>query len=192
MLSSKIDVAYVRHDCDRLCQGDILRDFSIVEWATKKEGAVEIHNRHLPYSVVITQDCDLEQDFYNRKDPSKNTDKYLQSILLCPAYPAATFREGKHLNDLGQKMQNINSDMWRQLKENKLERYHYLTGWADLQAPESVVDFKHYFTVPRDIVYTNGLNQCYLATIAELFREHFSQRFAQYLSRIGMPEIKMT
>lgn len=87
MLSSKIDVAYVRHDRERLYQGDILRDFSIVEWATEKEGAVEIHDRHLPYSVVITQDCDLEQDLHNRKDPSKNTDNIFNRFCYVPLVP---------------------------------------------------------------------------------------------------------
>ncbi len=48
-----------------------------------------------------------------------------------------------------------------------------------------IIDFKHYYTIPRNILYQN-LDH-YNVSITELHREQLSQRFAYYLSRVGTP-----
>jgi hypothetical protein len=78
--------------------------------------------------------------------------------------------------------------MWAPIKQNNNERYHYLPSYLDFQIPELLVDFKMYFTLPINVVFS-GVNPFYLATINELFREKLSQRFSFYLSRIGLPDI---
>jgi hypothetical protein len=199
---SNIDVAYVKQSLDRYYQGNILRDIKVVEWAEEacieeeKEGervkskSIEIRERAIPYSVVLTQDCDLEQDYNNRlKFDSPDNDKYIHSILLCQAHLAERLRLGTHLEDIGIRMRKINSDDWKQLKGNNLYRYHFLEAYQDLQIPELVIDFKHYLTIPRDILYTEAYKKQYLATISALFREDLSVRYSQYLSRIGLPDL---
>lgn len=191
MLSSKIDSAYVRHDLERFCQGDILRDISIVQWAARVGDSLSVQERVLPYSVILTQDCDLEQDYNNRlPGNSKNADKYMHSVLLCPAYQAEAVRTGTHLDELNLSMETINSARWQPIKQNNNYRYHFLCGHQDFQVPDLVIDFKHYFTVPRYVLYTENFRASYLASVSELFRESLSIRFAQYLSRIGLPSVQ--
>jgi len=189
MQLSKINSTYIKFDDLRLHQGDILRDILIFEWAKREDEEIVTQERVSPYSIVLTQDCDLEQDYNSRSSSENGHDKYLPSILLCPAYPANALRLGTHLEDLGQKMQNFTSDPWNQLKKNKLYRYHFLKSFLDLQVPDLVIDFKHYFTVPRDHVYQFIEKKHYIATVNELFRENLSGRFAHFLSRIGLPEL---
>ncbi|MBL6751087.1 MAG: hypothetical protein ISP90_11225 [Nevskia sp.] len=179
---------------DRLHQGDILRDIEILEGVTEEvdpDGGEHLRERKrtLPYVVVLTQDCDLEQDFNSRANDARlDEDKFLLSILVCPAYPAAQLRAGVHLGE-GHVMSRINSDRWKPLKDNQNPRYHFLADEQSLQVPEVVLDFKQYFTIPRDQAY--GLSQAshYVATANALFREDLCRRFADYLTRIALPEI---
>jgi hypothetical protein len=176
---------------ERYRQGDILRNITVVEWAEIKDGKLEVIERILKYCVVLSQECDLEHDFNNRGDTSKpSQDKFLTSILLCPAYPAEQLRLGKHLEDLNQKMQSFSSENWKQLKQNTNYRYHFLPEHVDSQIPDLALDFKHYITVPTTIAYRDAMKKNVLASLDDLFREHLSSRFAHYLSRIGLPEIE--
>lgn len=187
-MKSKIDSIYIRHDDERICQGDIIRDFEYVDYASVVGGKIKIWKRIIPYLIVLTQDCDLEWDYTNHAEQKDNQDKFLHSILVCPAYHAEKLRKGTHLEGLGLKMRRINSDRWNLVKKHNNARYHYLEDNKELQIPELVLDFKHYYTVPRDLFYEEA-KEHYIGTINELFRESLSQRFTHYLSRIGLPPI---
>lgn len=178
---------YFKSSLERHEQGDILRDIQFVEWAKlEADGTLSVAERTLQYCVLLSQDCDLDHDYGNRMDETSSTkDKYLQALLLCPAYPVQDFRAGKHLEKVGMVMQSISSEPWKRLTRNNDARYHFLESAPDLQVPELVIDFKHYLTIPRDIIY--GFNS-YVATIEIVYRDHLSARFAQYLSRIGLPD----
>lgn len=70
--------------------------------------------------MVLTQECDLEQDHANRESSKGEQDKFLPSILFAPAYLAQKLREGEHLIEFDQKMQRMNSKMWNpQIKIGK-------------------------------------------------------------------------
>jgi hypothetical protein len=178
---------YRKLDSARCRQGDIFRDITIIEGAQLDEEELKLVERHVPYSIVISQDCDLEHDYNNRANEQRtNNDKYLPTILLCPAYLAEQLRQGDHLKEYGLKMTAFGKD-WDRLKKNQMYRYHYLPSNPDYQLPELVVDFKHSHTVPRDTFY-NDFKANYVVSLEELFREDFSNRFAYFLSRIGLPE----
>jgi len=189
-MSSKIETRYRRHDCVRLCQGDILEDFRYPERVIIVGKKIRVKQRYLPYLVILTQDCDLEQDYKSRTVPRKTQDAYLQTILVCPAYQGEKLRNGDHLEDLDLKMEYQNSTKWNDIKDDKNPRYQYLPEFIneEVQVPELTIDFKHYYCIPRDLIYEN-LQKHYLASINELFRESLSLRFAQFISRIGLPEI---
>ena len=191
MFPSKIDTRYVKRTIKRICQGDILRDVNVIDdYKRDSSGELVFEELTLPYIVVMTQDCDLEHDFNNRTEVSPGKqDKFLRTVLICPAYVAADLRKGDHLEDLKLKMEKFNSDRWSTLKKQNNTRYHYLEQDQELQVPELVIDFKHYYAIPRDTLF-HVYNEHYLATINHLFREYLSQRFSNYLSRIGLPEIK--
>ncbi|MDO9517864.1 MAG: hypothetical protein Q7J10_07440, partial [Methanosarcinaceae archaeon] len=136
------------------------------------------------------QDCDLENDFENRSEstPEKH-DKFLRTVLICPAYVAIDLRKGIHLEDLNLKMETFNSARWNSIMKQNNARYHFLEQDQELQVPELVIDFKHYYALPRDALF-NMYDDNYLVTINHLFREFLSQRFSNYLSRIGLPKLK--
>jgi len=188
---SEVNLPYFKSSLVRYEQGDILRDVTLIQWADlDKERVLSVVERTLQYCVIISQECDLEHDYNTRaKDDGATKDKYLQTLLISPAYQAETFRQGDHLQQLGMKMERINSEAWGRIKQNNLARYHYLESHQDFQIPELVVDFKHYVTVPREVIYREQFNTCYVATIEIMYRDHLSSRFAHYLSRIGLPNL---
>lgn len=180
---------------DRLYQGDIFRDltFSTTKFQAEDKKELKVVEYPLQYCVLITQDCDLEQDAKNHMSGSvQNRDKGLRSLLVLPAYVAEQLRRGVHLNDdeadEQEQTSSINSEKWRLIRSNQSARYHYLVGDTKLQIPELVLDFKHYVTVPREQLYEQA-EQRYIGTINVLFRENLSCRFAHYLSRVGLPAL---
>lgn len=187
---SAVNLPYFKSSLDRYEQGDILRDVTLIQWADlDRERVLSVVERTLQYCVIVSQECDLEHDYNTRaKADSATNDKYLQTLLISPAYPAETFRQGDHLQQLGMKMEHINSVSWGRIKQNNFARYHHLEPHQDFQVPELVIDFKHYVTVPREVLYREQFNTCYVATIEIMYRDHLSSRFAHYLSRIGLPE----
>lgn len=182
MYVSKIKEAYIKPRKARLCQGDILRDIVLVIGAQNNEEHTELI---LPYAIIMTQDCDISGDYRDRVKKIK-TDKRLPTILLCPAYTAAQFHEGSHLDGLTLPPKSVRErDKIR--ANDEMKRYHYLPARSELSIPEMVIDFKHFYTAPVDILYKQR-KQLYIGTINELYREELSQRFAYYLSRIGLPD----
>lgn len=195
-MKSKIDSQYIFNEKeDRVCQGDIFRDL-VYDYRVYKDetGALASDRITLSYVIVLSQDCDLESDYRNRSQKAEEQhtqDKFLHSILVCPAYLADEFRQGVHLKGpgFGLTMEKYNSERWAIIQDKKNERYHYLTADLTLQIPNLVIDFKHCFTIPRSLIY-DSRGKHYIATINELHREALSQRFAYYVSRIGLPEVK--
>lgn len=193
MLKSKIKSQYENHSCERITQGDILRDVNIL--IVDGEGQLEVIELQYQYGVVLSQDCDLQQGckISNNQTDSSNPvaefNQFLPSILFVPAFPAEIFRLGEHLIGLYKiKAQKINTDEWKRLKKNNNSRYHYLPADQQNQVPDLVLDFKTYFTIPYKTLSNEHKNH-YLTTVNEIFREELSQRFANYLSRIGLPEL---
>lgn len=92
---SAVNSPYFKSDLPRYEQGDILRDVTLIEWADIDEkGEIRLAERTLQYCVIVSQECDLEHDFNARTNADRpNTDKYLQSLLICHAYPAQEFRK---------------------------------------------------------------------------------------------------
>ena len=207
-MKSKIKNDYRYHDSLKIFQGDILRDVNIIV----EYNDVEDNEFKMPYIVILSQDCDLNQDFnsyskytkYNDEidlininfdtfvkkkvyDFSKVYDKLLPSILVCPAFPAEKLRNGNHLQNYNNFiMQHISSKDWKKVENNEVARYHYLKPFPDFQIPKLVVDFKRYYTLPTHYVYSI-FEESYVGSLNELYRERLSQRFVNYLSRIGLP-----
>jgi hypothetical protein len=157
----------------------------------------------LPYLIVLSQDCDLESDFNKREvmkkdflnDKSKKQcyNKFLDSILICPAFPAEDLREGLHLKGMERIVERINSKEWDKVKKNDNYRYHYLDEETikkdrkkEVIIPQLAVDFKKYYTIPRNYLYFYKKTN-YKASLNELIREDISNRFAYFQSRIGLP-----
>jgi len=177
---------YELRSLPRVSQGDIYRDIEVFD---KIQPGERILRTRYGYAVVLTQDCDLEQDWNANirkvcEEGAQRDDKILRHILLAPCYVAEQFQSGEHIE--GRRMHSWNSKEFKKVRDNKLIRYHYLPHQDGLPLPNLVIDFKHYFTVERDLFYAQ-LKQYRICSLKLLFREALSQRFAAYLARIGIP-----
>jgi hypothetical protein len=175
---------------ERVCQGDVLRDVEYVEHVLEHEGILEVSKICFPFVIVLTQDCDLEQDHTFRTQSKQTQDKWLISVLVAPLYNAEHVFSGEHLLDIGIKSEPMNRKKTdgHLLMQNEKPRYHFLEFPNDVPIVPSIVDFKHYFSVP--VMYLRELKKTnFVCTVSELYREDLSQRFAAFLSRIGLPDL---
>ena len=177
-------------DAGRTSQGDIFRDVEYVEHAIEDGDAFEISKIVFPLVVVLTQDCDLNQNSGYAAIPApSNDDKRLFSVLVAPLYNAEHVYAGTHLSDLNMTMAKINKtkSAGKYLRQNERPRYHYLVFPQDIPIVSSVVDFKHYFSV--NAAYLDSIRgEKFVCHVSELYRESLSYRFAFYLARIGLPD----
>ena len=140
-------------------------------------------------ALVISQDCDLDQDHRVRFPPSdKPSDKLIPSVLLSQVFTAESL-----FGDI--KSRYGGSNAWKRVQQNNDPRFHYLQavtpGCDRLNdgIPELVIDFKRYFAIPTDELYFRiesgeTLRRCVLLSP---YLEHLSCRFAHYLGRVGLP-----
>ena len=192
---------YKKDRADRIREGDIFRDIEFIEDTFfTDDNQIGVSVLMFPYIVILSQDCDLESDIRARmKQPPPDcegaekkevsTDTVIESILVCPCYDKNLFMVGTHLEEMNLgKMQIWSADdtRWKILVGNRDPRYHFLSGDKTLAINEMVIDFKHYYTIPRLKLYEE-YQQKFVGTICELYREDLSHRFSSYLSRIGTP-----
>lgn len=174
----------------RVRQGDIFPNVPYYESYVEDKGEFALTVYEFPYVLVLTQDCDLEQNKATRnKNQSKpgpvENDKHLISVIVAPLYNSEHLLSGEHLSDIGITSQKFNSGLRRPVISNQNSRYHYIEFDESAVLPNSIIDFKHYFTISLNWLERNindrtcGLNP--------LYRELVSQRFSNYLARIGLP-----
>jgi len=177
--------------CRRVRQGDIISDVEYIEYVDIIDGKIEISKILFPLVIVLSQDCDLTWDFESRNGETNNQDKHLFSVIVAPLYNYEHFIEGKHLSELNLTMRSISSKPSKtenkNLKQNETPRYHYFEFDENYPISSSVLDFKHYFTVNVSRLEKHKETH-FVCSISDLFRERVSQRFANYLSRIGLPD----
>ena len=182
------NVVVQKRRLSRVSQGDVFRDVECIEYAVERRGIVEVSKIMFPVVVVLTQDCDLEQDF-NGRVKEKQSNKLL-SVLVVPLYNAEHVFTGEHLVEIGVKAEPINKNKtpgdW--LKKNERARYHYIDFPQHVPVVASIADFKHYFSVQTG--YLEKIrSKNFVCRLDDLFRVDLSQRFAAYLGRIGLPSL---
>ena len=176
----------------RVCQGDVYRNIDMIEYVAEKGGYMEVSRINYPLVVVLTQDCDLEQDHkfqWSRNQPSTRTqDKCLIAVLVAPVYNAEHVYLGEHLSALHMSMEPIpkNKSPGQFLRKNQIPRYHYLAFPSSVAIVDSVIDFKHYFSINGRYLRRMRRDH-FVCRLDVLYREDLSHRFAAYLSRIGLP-----
>jgi len=182
-----------KQNLPRISQGDIYRNVDFIEYVAEKDGYVQVSKITFPLVVVLTQDCDLEQDFRFRhgrpRSKVKTHDKLLLSVLVAPLYNAEHVYLGEHLSELNIQMRTINRNRTDGdfLRGNRNPRYHYVEFPDDIPIVASVIDFKHYFSVNIEYLKREK-KQDFACRLPPLYREALSQRYANFLSRIGLPQ----
>jgi hypothetical protein len=171
----------------RICQGDIFTNIEIIENINVIGSKIVLDKVIFPYIVCLNQECDLEQDF--NSVPTKDT--RLLHLAIAPAFNFEDFLSGSHWGGIftvGSSCKRSDTKT-KIIIDNEIPRYHYLK-FPDTDMPELIVDFKHFFTINREFLYTKMENR--LCSLDDLFREKISQRFSNFLSRIGLPEEPIT
>lgn len=170
-------------------QGDVLSWFSHYTVTPKEliENCLKdrVDIMEYPYLVVISQDCDLVQ--CENISESKYRNAFLPNVLFLPAFPENYVKDGEAYKGLYNVIQKgKNSEGIKKIKSGQDNRYYYLHENMTVKISASIIDFKHYLTIPYEIVKLHYA-KTYRATINSVFREDLSRRFATYLSRIGLP-----
>lgn len=175
-------------------QCDIFRDVEFLEYVKEEDAVIEVSKIVFPTAIVLTQACDLQQDFSARERINEtgtgNQDKFLISAIVAPMYNFEDFRMGNHLEQLGFKMEDKGGrtkSVCGGIIKNENKRYHYLKFSDDVELVESVIDFKHYFTVTMNYL-SNIYSDQYVCSVEPLYRELITQRFSNFLARIGLPD----
>lgn len=173
-------------------QGDIFKNVPFFESYIEKDGAFELSILEFPFAIILSQECDLEQNckeratFPNSSGEMKKHDKFLVSLLCAPLYNAEQLFAGEHLSQLKYEGERKSSDQKKYIKSNRESRYHYMEFEGDIGIVPSIIDFKHYFTITLPYLENNITNR--ICSVKPIYRESISQRFSNYLSRIGLPD----
>ena len=179
----KISAKKANKTNSRICQGDIFTEIEVIENFQVKRSQIILNKISFPYVVCINQECDLENDFKS----SDNKDNKLLHIAIAPAFNFEDFLSGTHWarifeTNATSKRKDTKSKL---IMDNEIPRFHYL-NFNEPQMPELIIDFKHFFTINRDVLY--GQLDKRLCSLDDLFKEKLSQRFSNFVSRIGLPE----
>ena len=129
-----------------------------------------------PFAIVLSQDCDLEQDYQARFSEPPDLRFQIPSILFCQASLATQKREEPKIGNI-----------WKQLTQNNLERFQYL---AEVLVAEDargagfgplVIDFRKYFSLPTADAYRQfELGATRRTVLKSPYLEQVSTRFAYY------------
>lgn len=176
---------------ERIHQCDLFKKVPFYESYTENHGAFELTILEFPLAIILTQECDLEQNARERSegkpavDGKAMHDKFLVSLLCAPLYNAEHLFSGNHLSFLEISSNEKGKEQRKHIKDNREPRYHYIEFEEGSQIVPSIIDFKHYFSVSLKYLESNIANQ--ICSIKPIYRETISQRFSNYLSRIGLP-----
>jgi hypothetical protein len=153
-----------------LAQGDYLPGCLVPEFqpdfgTLKPEEVVSVAKADL---IVTTQSCDLE----NRR---------AAFVALCPIHSLDSFEEfNPQFRRRGE---------WEQVRKGRHEGLHLL---ASPTSPENnrealVVDFRQIFSLPFGYLIRHAASLGPRWRLQSPFLEHFSQSFARFFMRVGLP-----
>lgn len=183
---------------DDMCpqQGDIYRNICITKISNVTNDDYEVEEIEIPYCVLFSQSCDLAQDYSTRQKILANETELhnntLISTVLLPMHNFDYFVAGTHMEQFGwkiakQERSKKKYSSWNIIK-NTDPRYHYLEFAPETKLVPSILDFKHWFSMSPVDLHKARAESCYVGTLQPLYREYALQRFANYISRIGLPD----
>lgn len=118
--------------------------------------------------IVVTQSCDLEYD----KAPL---------VALCPIYPIARY---EHVNP---KFQHKRA--WERVRQGRVEGLHLLASQATPEDNRAclVADFRGIYSLPVEYLKEHAAQLGKRWRLKSPYLEHFSQAFARFFMRVGLP-----
>ncbi|MBX9951768.1 MAG: hypothetical protein K2Y39_21540 [Candidatus Obscuribacterales bacterium] len=189
---------------NRLSRDEVNNAFS-----TSGDDGPAIETQAVPLAIVLTQSCDLVDDFRARPSvevqlasllgmengPAKDeaqkqyslaSNDLLRNILLCEVFVA-------------ERVRYLFGENWKTVRQNDHKRYHFLCevnqaeDLAGTGLPPLVIDMIRYFTIPAGELYKRLEPTCPArerarrrCTLAAPILEHLTSRFAYSLSRVAL------
>ncbi len=138
---------------------------SLFEAPNLEEQEVEVQERDL---IVLTQSCDLE----NRK-------ARLVSLCLISTLP-----EFEAVNP-----DFIKKGKWNEVRKGRVEGLHLLASPVNPEDSRGalVVDFREIYSLPFNYLTQHATQLENRWRLKSPFLEHFSQTFARFFMRVGLP-----
>ena len=187
----------------RLQQGEVLRDIPLLELRSgtrlEDESFPLFSAPETPWLVVLSQDCDLEQDYYARHGllyPATNkavlSDKKLWGVLVAPGWDAGDVEELRHLQGDGyedlQGRKKMGSTEANYLRTHRHERYYYiephdLTGGVALAFDLKLATAVH----PEYLEREASVDDRRVAVLDGVWKAHLAHRYITYLGRVPLP-----
>jgi hypothetical protein len=154
-----------------LAQGDLLRDCLLPVFAQEPDPAAhepmeqELRRANL---IVITQSCDLENE-------------RVEFVALCPIN---TLHEFEVTNP-----EFAKKGHWESVRKGRVEGLHLLASPEQPGANRKalVVDFGHIVSLPLAYLTRHADSLGPRWRLLSPFSEHFSQAFARFFMRVGLP-----
>lgn len=154
-----------------LAQGDFLRDCLVpvfgsdVSPGEQAEAEVVVWQADL---IVVTQSCDLEN-------------KKAQFVALCPIYSLQEF--AKTNSRFAKKHE------WEEVRKGRHEGLHMLASPINPanNMDALIVDFRQIYSLPFSTLTDHAAGQGDRWRLQSPYLEHFSQAFARFFMRVGLP-----
>lgn len=180
---------------DDVCQGDVFKNVHFNYIESEDDEGVNIVEFVFPFAIVISQGCDVISMSKMEKNRRGKATKFMPAILMCPFYDETMARETSHLNEAfkelkieAEKEKLYNSKEYGIVQKDWHYRFHDLVIKQDNKTivEKTLIDFKHYFTVP--ISYLMQHREDRLFRLDDIYAEQITLKFANYLSRVAMPD----
>lgn len=164
-------------------QGDIYSNIIFFKNIHIADGELEVEECDFSKVLVLSQSCDLHRE----QEKSENENGIL-TVLVVPLFEVETFKKGEHLINIGKQFEEVGKKLIARYATGEHERYHIINIKSDdkrkFNIPDDfIIDFRYFFTA--DIKQFK--KEKYVMSLEPLFREKVTQRFSNYLSRIGLP-----
>ena len=154
-----------------LAQGDLLPD-CLLPVLLDPQSSDNDQPRYLEVRrarlIVVTQSCDLQS-------------AKVEFVALCPIHTLAEFEA---VNPLF-----AGRGKWEEVRKGRIEGLHLLAAPDDPLNNRAafVVDFGHIVSLPLQYLSTYSLSLGSRWRLSSPYLEHFSQSFARFFVRVGLP-----
>lgn len=153
---------------DGVDQGDVIEECPLVWFEEYESPAARLPDATAVRGrvVVLTQTCDLAQRKVTR-------------VVVAVTVPAADIVASGQLKA---------SDIRGSVRAGRVFGWYFLPADVTSGQPELIVDLRQIHTVPLPVLEELCQNDCRVARMRPLYREHLAKHFADTYSRIGLPE----
>lgn len=175
-------------------QGDIFKNVTFVYDVKKEQEELRIIELTFPYVLVITQSCDMLHASRLIKSNIDSEAKMMFSVIVVPIFEKETITKGEHYKELKEKgivdfkinSTFIDKNDIKIIEKDMHYRFHILNIDKQFEIPESIIDFKSFFTI--NVSAINQMIDKRVCRIDSFGCQQIVNKFAAFLSRVGLSD----